>query len=649
MGCDREFGPRGGAATDAGAQRDVLPSQPADVGWPLGPPPSSLGTGFVEVPWPAPEPSPFPQAGLISNDGRGLTGAIAADLDGDGDPEAFVGAVAGPQMGDPERALPFARRYRRAEGRLVPAAIPLRTEGTLPLALLDLDGDGHRDLVDNYPAISWGAADGGFDPSTALLARPADGTLFEGMAAAAVDLDADGWLDLIVGNHNCCTRCLAAHPLLRVGPRAFASRDDLFEEMIPGGAYALLATPLAGEGTVLGVMSECRATSPSWFRARALGDDGVPRFEPFDPTPADASYRAASPDFCANGLACGAPMAGAVAYLDEDDRLDLSVSLHNAHTLFRGTAAFPLGAVPPQPGFTILPGPAGLRPMIPWGIAFVDVDRDGRAEMLTAHGDDFIPEGSPETVGPQRVTLHWNAGGMRFAELSTLAGLARLPGQWRSIFVTDLDADGDADLLVGGHGRAPMLLRNEVATENRGLALALRGTSSNAYGLGATVVVTPEGGAPARYLMGGQGTPHAVSEPLIFAGLGRAARAEVEVRWPSGVVQRVQGVEAGGLRTIEEPSLFAISPPTRHAPADGVAVVQLRVTPRDINGNARADARVEVAITHGPGAVAEVAPAGVARMFVVRGTGVAGSTRLELRVDGVASPIHPRVWWDPTG
>lgn len=470
---------------------------------------------------------------------------------------------------------------------------------------------------------------------------------FEGMALAVIDLDEDGWLDLLVGNHNCCARCFAVHPFLRVGPRAFAERMDLIDEQVPGGACALVAAPLGDARAVIGVMSPCRESSPSWFRASALGDDGVPRFVPFDPTPLDANYRQGNGDRCVGGLACRAPMGAFIGYIDEDERLDLAVSIDPDHALFRGVGGFPLAEVPFQRGVTTTPGPETGRAMIPWGVAYVDVDQDGRPDAISTHGNDFIPNGSPRYIGPQYTTLHWNAGAMRFADLSTAADLARHTGQWRSLFVTDLDRDGDADLLVGGNSIPPRVFRNEVVSGNHGFSLALRGTSSNGYGIGATVVVTPEGGGPAsRHFMGGQGSPFAVSEPLIFAGLGAATRASVEVRWPSGTVQRVEGVEAGGLRTLEEPPLFTLDPPGRHIPAGSHRAFTLRVAPRDHSGRVRADARVEVVITHGQGTVHEGSLHGEGRVFVVDAPDSPGSTRLELRVDGVASPIHPRVWWD---
>ena len=42
------------------------------------------------------------------------------------------------------------------------------------------------------------------------------------------------------------------------------------------------------------------------------------------------------------------------------------------------------------------------------------------------------------------------------------------------------------------------------------------------------------------------------SELLVHAGLGTAAKADVEVKWPSGKVDKAAGVAANSLVTIEE-------------------------------------------------------------------------------------------------
>lgn len=291
----------------------------------------------------------------------------------------------------------------------------------------------------------------------------------------------------------------------------------------------------------------------------------------------------------------------------------------------------------------------GGRAMKPWGTALIDLDRDGLADVVTVHGDDHESATNPAShIGPQHATVHWNGGDFRFTDITALSHLERR-GQWRSLLVGDLDRDGDADLVVGGLGEAPRVYRNEIATGHAGLALRLRGTTSNALGLGAQVTVWPSNGGPSQsYPVGGSASPYVFSEPLVFVGLGGSrAAARVRLTWPSGTVQELRELRAGTVHLIEEPSLIEVAPASRHLPADGRSEAVLRITPRAPDGSVRTDARVEAEVLYGTGRVAApVAREGGAWVVRVVAPPAQGSGVVVVRVDGVASGVRPRIWWD---
>jgi hypothetical protein len=214
--------------------------------------------------------------------------------------------------------------------------------------------------------------------------------------------------------------------------------------------------------------------------------------------------------------------------------------------------------------------------------------------------------------------------------------------------VGDLDGDGDPDLIVGGWNELPRVYRNDIATGNHFLSLRLRGTSSNPRALGARVDVVPTEGGPAQHhLVGGLTSPDATNEPLVFAGTGRRKVVDrVTITWPSGVVQNERGLAADSLHVIDEWPLFTRSPKSRHLRAGSAGTLTLTVTPRDADGNARPEAVVAAVRRFGSGTVGEGVKEAGATVFSIAPAAAAGSMAVEITIDGVASPIRARLFWD---
>lgn len=604
------------------------------------PVPSALGGAFAPVT--LADPSTLAAMPLESDPTTtlgALTSGLFGDLDGDG---ALELVVTGGQDGEA-----VAYGYDAATATLNKRDDLSFGKGQV-LAVEDLDGDGATDLLlwrlDSALAL-WGDGKGGF-VSEAPLTAAAVGTVSIRELALA-DLDADGLLDVVgvSGSDGCCSlACPDLVPLLRVGARRWAPRPDLMASVNHANLTTILAAPLGpADLTLFGIGSiGCGGPYQGIYQRAAVDSAGWPAFEALTTLPPEANA----------AMLGSAPMGAAVADANGDGHWDLAVTLDPLHGLYGGRPTWPMVDLTARSGI----GACGrietpetraiFEAFVPWGVAWLDLDRDGRDDLVFTHGPD--PGSEPHGMFPQPVTAHWNAGNMRFVDMSAQVGLDAT-GMWRGLVVDDLEGDGDPDLFVGGIGRLPWLLRNDVATPNHGFGLRLRGTTSNHLGIGAVVEVQVAGQSqPQRHVMGAVGNPVAVARPLLFVGLGAATKADkVRIRWPSGYVQEVAGLAAGQLHTVEEPVTIAVEPAGRHLKAAAGKPAVIRAFARAPSGAIRADAVVEIRIAHGPGSLVgpTLPEAGGFKRSVAPPPGP-GSTVIEVLIDGKALPLRPRIFWD---
>jgi hypothetical protein len=103
----------------------------------------------------------------------------------------------------------------------------------------------------------------------------------------------------------------------------------------------------------------------------------------------------------------------------------------------------------------------------------------------------------------------------------------------------DFDNDGDLDVLISNNGEAPLLLRNTGGNGNNWLGLQLTGIKSNRDGVGA-LITWQVGGVKRTRLKTSGGSYLASHDPREILGAGRTGKIEsIEIRWPSGIVDRL--------------------------------------------------------------------------------------------------------------
>ncbi len=189
-----------------------------------------------------------------------------------------------------------------------------------------------------------------------------------------------------------------------------------------------------------------------------------------------------------------------------------------------------------------------------FGCFFFDYDLDGWLDIFVANGhiEKDIERIQPRIKYAQPPHVFRNTGKGAFAEVTQSLGAAmRQPRVGRGAAYGDFDNDGDLDIVMTTNGGPAVLLRNDGGT-NRSLRLRLEGTRSNRDGFGTVVRVTAGGETQSQMLRSGS-SYLSQSERVLTFGLGTRTQADaVEIHWPSGQVDRMMNVKAGGVVTIRE-------------------------------------------------------------------------------------------------
>ena len=231
-----------------------------------------------------------------------------------------------------------------------------------------------------------------------------------------------------------------------------------------------------------------------------------------------------------------AGMGVAVADYDGDGRLDI------AKTNFSGDLPSLFHNDDGQ-FFTDVSRQAGLvtKQLLGWGIAFVDVNDDGWPDVVIANGHVY-PEVEGKQLGDtylQQTLLYENLGKGKFKDITGESGPAfAVPRPARGLAVGDLDGDGRPEIVIVNMNSTPSLLKND-GPHGHFLNLVLTGTKSNRSAIGARATVAVAGRTMVDEVMSGTSYYSQSSFTLHF-GLGEATRVDgIEIRWPSGAVQKI--------------------------------------------------------------------------------------------------------------
>jgi hypothetical protein len=435
-----------------------------------------------------------------------------ADMDNDGDQDAYAGLD-----------LPNYGSYRSAillnDG--TGTFTPLEDAGVGGYPSLastavfgDFNSDGNVDLfVGNghtsyavADAVYWGNGDGSFDIDTSALTDPPEQP---SNGSVACDYDDDGDLDIFVATYGVS----ASHGHNHLwqnndGQFVNVAREAGFESLVTGN-YILAETDHGVE------------PEPDVTEAEQVGSNAF-------------------------GIDCGDA--------DGDGDLDIWMTAisHPVATDPNRKWSDPSQLLQNQGDGTFVN--VYLEKEIPFNegdidAAMVDFDNDGRMDLSVTRDPKYEGRYS-EDEQLAWFGLMWQRDNHSFASVGVTSGInADDDDEWERMrggqnhAWSDIDHDGDLDLLVGGRdqggGRPNFLFENNLGQEQRWVAISVEGDGDSVHrdAFGTRIVYDWGDEQIIREKRSSRGTYNSEDSRVIHVGIGdRDCSAEISIIWPDGTV-----------------------------------------------------------------------------------------------------------------
>src|SRR5580765_6783063 len=504
------------------------------------------------------------------------TGAAILDYDNDGWPDIFL--VNGTTLeGFSAGQAPTNHLYRNNhDGTFTDVTVKAGLAATgwgQGVCVGDYDNDGWEDLYVTYYGKNrlFHNQKGVFTEVGEKAGVAGSGKAW-GTGCAWVDYDRDGHLDLMIANYVDFDLATAPTPGERpscvwkgvpvmCGPRGLAGAKNILYHSRGDGTFEDVTTKAHIDQT-----DGHYAFSVSTFD---YNDDGWPDiYVACDSTPS-ILYRnnrdGTFPDVAVvSGAAFNedgreqAGMGATIVDYNGDGRLDIFKTnfSDDTSTLYRNNGDGTFDDVTSAAGLGLYTKYLG------WGTMFLDFDNDGWPDLLLVNGHVY-PEVDKNNLGSNyeepRILYH-NLGTGTFADISASAGHGiTMRASSRGLAVGDLWNDGRISAVITNMNGLPSLLVNQLRSANHWIAIHAVGTKSNRDGIGARVTVHVGARTLVNEVRSGS-SYNSSSDMRVHFGLGSATKVDsIQIRWPSGLLERFDNLPVDSIQTLKEGSGTAVT------------------------------------------------------------------------------------------
>ena len=187
-----------------------------------------------------------------------------------------------------------------------------------------------------------------------------------------------------------------------------------------------------------------------------------------------------------------------------------------------------------------------------WGACMADFDNDGDLDIFHTNGIDSS-QGQAGGFLSDQVRYFENQGDGTFVASATAAGLLDVgQGRGIVCFDSDRDGDLDILISNNNFDQdANVLYRNDLAPGPNYLTVKLDDTSLNTQGIGAWIEVTGGGETQVREMHCGSNFVSQNPAEVHF-GLGNVDTVDISVRWPDGTASNFSSVAANQLLVLSK-------------------------------------------------------------------------------------------------